>query len=67
MRLMLQRVGSKGPAAEVARALVARITPSLLPPELLHAAMDQAADSQEGEKSGWEFCLSRLDAWRSHA
>ncbi|GAB4821978.1 hypothetical protein N2152v2_009024 [Parachlorella kessleri] len=44
---VVQRVGSKGPAAEVARVLVARITPSLLAPELLHAAMDQAADSQE--------------------
>ena len=45
---VMQRVGSKGPAADLVRALVARLTPSLLPPEVLHAAMEGAAHSQEG-------------------
>ena len=44
----MQRVGSKGPAADLVRVLVARLTPSLLPPEVLHAAMEQAEQSQEG-------------------
>lgn len=44
----MQRVGSKGPAADLTRALVARLTPSLLPPEVLHAAMEAAEQSQEG-------------------
>jgi hypothetical protein len=60
----LQRVGAKGPAAEVARALVSCMTPSLLPPELLHMAMEHAADSQEGELAllpqswAWWGCCS---------
>lgn len=44
----MQRVGSKGPAADAMRALVARLTPALLPPEVLHAAMEDAEGSQEG-------------------
>ena len=47
---LLQRVGAKGAAAEVARALVNRLTPSLLPPELLHTAMEHAGESQEGKQ-----------------
>lgn len=48
----LQRVGSKGAAGEVARALVAGLSPSLISPELLQAAMRQAGESQEGESAG---------------
>lgn len=44
----MQRVGSKGPAADLSRALVARLTPNLLSPEVLQAAMDAAAQSEEG-------------------
>ena len=43
-----QRVGSKGPVAEAARALVARMTPAILPPEVLRTAMGHAGASQEG-------------------
>lgn len=49
---VLQRVGSKGPAADLTRVLVARLTPALLPPEVLHAAMEQAEGSQEGAARG---------------
>lgn len=45
---VLQRVGSKGPAADLARVLVARMTPNLLPPEALHAAMEEAEQSDDG-------------------
>ncbi|KAL4420139.1 hypothetical protein ABPG77_010355 [Micractinium sp. CCAP 211/92] len=44
---VMQRVGSRGPAADVTRALVARLTPSLLSPEVLQAAMEAAAQSEE--------------------
>lgn len=44
----MQRVGSKGPVADTVRALVARLTPNLLSPEVLHAAMEAAAQSEEG-------------------
>ncbi|KAL4458690.1 hypothetical protein ABPG75_013555 [Micractinium tetrahymenae] len=44
---VMQRVGSKGPAADLTRALVARLTPNLLPPEVLQAAMEAAAQSEE--------------------
>ncbi len=47
---VLQRVGSKGVVADLTRVLVARLTPALLPPEVLHAAMEEAEGSQEG---GW--------------
>ncbi len=47
---VMQRVGSRGPAADVTRALVARLTPSLLSPEVLQAAMEAAAQSEEGEQ-----------------
>lgn len=43
-----QRVGSRGPAAEAARALIARMTPAILAPEVLHTAVEQAESSQEG-------------------
>lgn len=46
---VMQRVGSKGPVADLTRALVARLTPNLLPPEVLHAAMEAAGQSEEGE------------------
>lgn len=46
----MQRVGSKGPAADLTRVLVARLTPSLLPPEVLHACMDAAEGSQEAQR-----------------
>ena len=46
----MQRVGSKGPAADLTRALVARLTPSLLPPEVLHGAMEAAEGSQEAQR-----------------
>lgn len=45
---VMQRVGSKGPAADLTRALVARLTPNLLSPEVLQAAMEAAAQSEEG-------------------
>lgn len=45
---VLQRVGSKGAVADLTRVLVARLTPALLPPEVLHAAMEEAEGSQEG-------------------
>jgi hypothetical protein len=47
---VLQRVGSKGPAAELARVLVARMTPNLLLPEALHAAMEEAEQSDDGAR-----------------
>ena len=52
---VLQRVGSKGPAADLTRVLVARLTPSLLSPEVLHAAMEEAEQSQKGAcgAGGW--------------
>ena len=46
----LARVGAKGAAAEAARALVAAMTPTLLPPEALHAALGLAADSQAAQR-----------------
>lgn len=47
---VMQRVGSKGPAADLTRVLVARLTPNLVPPEVLHAAMEEAEQSEDG---GW--------------
>ena len=47
----MQRVGSKGPAAELVRVLVCRLAPNLLQPEVLHAAMEEAEQSQEGAAS----------------
>jgi hypothetical protein len=49
---VMQRVGSKGPAAELVRVLVCRLTPNLLQPEVLHAAMEEAEQSQEGGSRG---------------
>jgi sister-chromatid-cohesion protein PDS5 len=47
---VLQRVGSKGAVADLTRVLVARLTPALLPPEVLHAAMEEAEGSQEAQR-----------------
>ena len=53
-----QRVGSKGPAAEVVRALVNRLAPSIISPELLRAAMEAAPESQEGEPTCALLCAA---------
>ncbi|KAL4859210.1 Sister chromatid cohesion protein PDS5 B-B [Chlorella vulgaris] len=47
---VMQRVGSKGPAADLTRVLVARLTPNLVPPEVLHAAMDEAEQSEDVQR-----------------
>jgi sister chromatid cohesion protein PDS5 len=43
------RVGSRGPHAEVAQALIARLTPNLISPETLSAALRASCDSTEEE------------------
>ena len=44
------RVGSRGPAAEVAQTLAARLTPNIIFPEILAAALESDGDSPEGER-----------------
>lgn len=46
----MQRVGTKGPAAEVTRALIFRMAPSLLSPEMLGELMEHAGESEEGKQ-----------------
>jgi sister-chromatid-cohesion protein PDS5 len=43
------RVGSRGPHADVAHALIARLTPNLISPETLSAALRASCDSTEEE------------------
>jgi len=43
------RVGSRGPHAEVAHALISRLTPNLISPETLSAALRASCDSAEEE------------------
>jgi hypothetical protein len=43
------RVGSRGPQADVAQALIARLTPNLISPETLSAALRASCDSTEEE------------------
>jgi hypothetical protein len=46
---LIERVGSRGHAAEVAAALAARMTPNLLAPEVLVAALHASGDSEDGK------------------
>lgn len=43
------RVGSRGPHADVAQALISRLTPNLISPETLSAALRASCDSTEEE------------------
>lgn len=43
------RVGSRGPHADVAQALISRLTPNLISPETLSAALCASCDSNEEE------------------
>lgn len=61
----LQRVGSKGPAAEMTRALVGRMAPTLLSPELLHAVMEQAGENKDGEHERQQrAAVAAVPCWR---
>ena len=65
---VLQRVGSKGSVAELTRVLVARLTPALLPPEVLRAAMEEAEGSQEGvqvERENKGMCCKAHEVWHA--
>lgn len=44
-----QRVGGRGPAADVAAALTARLLPNLVTPEALGGALEAAGDSPEAQ------------------
>jgi hypothetical protein len=53
---VMGRVGAKGPAADVARALTARLAPNLISPEILCGALQLATDSADGAwgvRDGW--------------
>lgn len=62
----MQRVGSRGVTADVARSLAVQLTPTLLSPSCLAATLQLALDAQDADGDTRDTALQLLDAV-SHA